>query len=139
MIVLKKMMTSLLMLTIIMSLEMRILFEVYQNPRSQQLHHLMRWSHQQFYHIHDAKNLTIKYEEADLLHWHYCLGYSLFKMLKALVIIGILPCCLAKAHTSMCPACSFAKMHQKPCQTKGQHKRKIGKKITKPGHCVSVD
>ena len=39
----------------------------------------------------------------------------------------------------MCPACNFAKMHQKPWQTKGQHKGKIGKKITRPGQHVSMD
>ena len=89
--------------------------------------------------IHDAKNLTVECEQADLLHWHYHLGHSWFKMLTALAIIEILPCCLAKVHTPMWPACSFVKMHQKPWQTNGQHEGKIGKRITRPGQCVSVD
>ena len=63
-------------------------------------------------HIHDAKNLTVECEQNDLLHWHYHLGHSAFKMLKALAIIRILPHCLAKTHTPMCPAYSFAKMYQ---------------------------
>ena len=73
------------------------------------------------------------------MHWHYCLGHSAFMMLKALAIIRIFPCCLAKAQTPMCPACSFAKIHQEPWRTKGQHKGNVRKRITRPGQCVSVD
>ena len=90
-------------------------------------------------HIHNAKNLTVECDQADLLHWHYPLVYSPFKILKALAIIGILPYHLAKAQTPMCPACSFAKMHQRPWRTKSQHKRKIGKRITRPSQHVSID
>ena len=64
--------------------------------------------------VHEAKNLTVECEQTVLLHWHYYLGHSPFKMLKTLAIIGILPCCLAKVQTPICPACSFAKVHQKP-------------------------
>ena len=78
-------------------------------------------------HILDTKILTIKCGQADLFDWHYCLGHSSFKMLKALSIIRILPHHLAKAQTPMCTACSFDKMYLKPWQTKGQHKEKIGK------------
>ena len=44
------MMKSLLVLTIMMNLEMRILLGDYQNPRSQQPNHSMKWSNQKFYH-----------------------------------------------------------------------------------------
>ena len=57
-------------------------------------------------HIHDVKNLTVKCEQDDSLHRHYCLGYSPFKMFKALAIVEILPCHLARAQTPMCSACS---------------------------------
>ena len=82
-------------------------------------------------HIHDAKNLTVECKQADLLCWHYCLGHSPFEMLKALATIRILPCHLSKAQTPVYPSCSFAKMHQNPWQTKGQHNGKIGKRTNK--------
>ena len=80
-----------------------------------------------------CQELTVECEQADLLWWHYCLGNAPFKTLKSLADIGILPCHLAQAQIQMCPACRFAKMHQKPWWTKGQHKVEMGKRIVRPG------
>lgn len=62
----------------------------------------------------DRAKLTVDDPQADLLRWHYRLGHSPFRLIKALAKIGLLPRKLASAPEPKCATCLFAAMTKKP-------------------------
>ena len=76
-------------------------------------------------------------KQAELMHWHYCLGHLLFPKLKALAKIGEIPKHLANVIPPVCACCAFGAMTKVPWKNM-EATRKVFK-ATKPGQCVSVD
>ncbi len=76
-------------------------------------------------------------KQAELMHWHYCLGHLLFPKLKALAKIGEIPKHLANILPPVCAGCAFGAMTRVPW--KNRETTKTVFKATKPGQCVSVD
>ena len=76
-------------------------------------------------------------KQAELMHWHYCLGHLLFPKLKALAKIGEIPKHLANVLPPVCAGCAFGAMTRVP-RKNGETTRTVFK-ATKPGQFVSVD
>jgi hypothetical protein len=77
--------------------------------------------------------------QAELMCWHYQLGYLIFPKLKQLVLNGEILKKLAKVLPPKCTGCLFGAMTKLPWQgkeSKADHKVFI---ITKPGECISVN
>jgi hypothetical protein len=75
-------------------------------------------------------------DQAELMHWHYCLGYLPFLSLKAMALNGKIPCKLAKVVPPKCAGCLFGEMTKLPWQgkeSKSTHQVFI---TTKPSKCI---
>ena len=57
------------------------------------------------HHIHIPSD-----KQAELMHWHYCLGHLSFPKLKALAKIGKIPKHLANVLPPVCAGCAFKAM-----------------------------
>ena len=93
-------------------------------------------------HADDAQRLTVDYQQADFIRWHYLLYHLYFKLIKAMEEVGLLPKNLVKAPIPKCAGGMFAVMTKKPWCSKGKNTGgQVGQttKITRPGSCVSVD
>ena len=78
-------------------------------------------------------------DQAELMRWHYRLGYASFSALKQMAKIGEIPKKLAKVHPPKCAGCLFGAMTKIPWrgkESKASHEVLV---TTKPGECVSVD
>ncbi len=53
-------------------------------------------------------------KQAELMHWHYCLGHLSFPKLKALAKIGKIPKHLANILPPVCTGCAFGAMTRVP-------------------------
>ena len=65
-----------------------------------------------------------------------------FKLIKAMLEVGLLSKKLAKAPIPKCAGCMISKITKKPWRTKGRNTGgQVGQilKIKRPGKCVSVD
>ena len=55
---------------------------------------------------HDKQHVHVPPDkQAELMHWHYCLGHMSFQKLKALAKIGKIPKHLANVLASLCRLC----------------------------------
>ena len=78
-------------------------------------------------------------DQAELMRWHYRLGYLTFPKLKQLTLNGEIPKKLATVTPPKCAGCLFGAMTKIPWrgkETKASHEVFIA---TKPGECVSVN
>ena len=83
--------------------------------------------------------LAASNDQAELMHWHYCLGHLLFLRLKQLAINGEIPKKLAEVAPPKCAGYLFGAMTKIPWrgkETKSSHEVFVA---AKPGECVSVD
>jgi hypothetical protein len=85
------------------------------------------------------KHPTFEDDEAQLLHWHYCLSHLPFKQIQAMAKQGLLPKRLAHSHIPLCSGCAYGKASKKPWQTKAKAEKTPKASITKPGDCISMD
>jgi hypothetical protein len=83
-------------------------------------------------HMHVPSN-----KQAELIHWHYCLGHLSFPKLKELAKIGEIPKHLANVLPPVCAGCAFRAMTKIPW--KNREATRTVFKATKPGQCVSVE
>ena len=87
---------------------------------------------------HDEQHVHVPSDkQAELMHWHYCLGHLSFPKLKALAKIGKIPKHLANVLPSVCAGCAFGAMTKVPWRKRDASKTVF--KATKPGQCVSID
>ena len=78
-------------------------------------------------------------DQAELMHWHYCLGHLSLPSLKAMATNGKIPSKLAKVIPPRCAGCLFGAMTKLPWQGKESKQTHQVYVATKPGKCVSVD
>ena len=93
-------------------------------------------------HAEDSQRLTVEPPKADLLRWHYCLGYLSLKLIKAMAEVGLLTKKLAKAPIPKCAGCMFAATTKKLWSSKGRNTGGQVERIikrTRPVQCVYVD
>jgi hypothetical protein len=76
-------------------------------------------------------------DQANLMHWHYCLGHLAFSKLKQLALNGEIPRQLAKVKPPACMGCLFGAMTK--VSWKGWDTSSEVFVATKAGQCVSVD
>eukprot|EP00957_Ditylum_brightwellii_P159743 12158166-Ditylum_brightwellii.AAC.1 len=71
----------------------------------------------------EKKELPTISLQAKLLRWHYRLNHLLFKKIKLLVALGLLPKRLLTVEDPKCTTCILGKMTKQPWCTKGQQSK----------------
>ena len=76
-------------------------------------------------HAEDTQRLTVESLHSDLLRWHYHFDHLYFKLIKAMVEVGLLPKNLDKSPIPKCSGCMFSTRtkniwHSKGINTSGQ-------------------
>jgi len=78
-------------------------------------------------------------DQAELMHWHYCLGHLTFAKLKQLALHGEIPKKLALLNPPKCAGCLFGAMTKIPWRGKEPKSSHKVFTATKLGETVSVD
>ncbi len=81
---------------------------------------------------------TLPEDSQTFLDWHYKLGHTSPKTMQHMAELGLIPRKLKDCRVPKCPACIYGKQTKRPWRTKSKP-ASIGKTVTKPGQCVSVD
>jgi hypothetical protein len=76
-------------------------------------------------------------DQAELMHWHYCLSHLSFSKLKQMVLNGKIPQRLTKVKPPACTGCLFGTMTKVPLRGRETSLEVFA--ATKAEQCVSVD
>ncbi len=91
--------------------------------------------------LEEAKEFSIKApdNQAELMHWYYCLGHLVFKKIQQPACHGKNPMRLANVHALRCASCLFGAMTKALWRGKECKNKHTVFTATKPGECFSID